>query len=582
MTTYDDIRSLYRSGDTKRLVEVVSRQWRAENQSLSAELVELAALAAIKEAQWPQAHEWLAWLCHQRDAARDAYHLGLVLDKLGRPAEAIAAFEKSAAAAQFRVPAGLNMAQCLLRTQQARAALQVLERMPLTNTPQAVPMHTLLKAQALYALGRYQEAAECAAAAVKTQPKPPVNVLTVLAAAWLKLGKVDEAVAIYRDILQARPNNLQHRYNLAAALSNHTHADALREAIEHAHQVLETAPEHAQARHTLALSHAKLGEWPRVIEHGRHLLSRWPEEPRYIETLATALSNMGQHVQALEVIEAGLRACTHPPAMLYRQKGIFHCRLGQFEQAESALAQAHGLDDRDQRTLAYLAIARLALGQREKVAEFYGHGQLVQQLRLQPSAAFGGLASYHQQLAEDIRHHSRLRLNPHGLAARNGYLTGDLLADRTTAIVEFERLLRQAIDHYLAQLPDDDTHPMLKHKAAVLREGYTLNLWATWVKGDGFIDKHIHEESWLSGAYYVTVPAVCAQTPDSAGYFEYGCIPDDIQLKRTAPRGLIQPQPGTLVVFPSYLYHRTIPHETAEDRISIAFDLTPKSWSHVL
>ena len=40
----------------------------------------------------------------------------------------------------------------------------------------------------------------------------------------------------------------------------------------------------------------------------------------------------------------------------------------------------------------------------------------------------------------------------------------------------------------------------------------------------------------------------------------------------------ICPREGELLIFPSYLYHQTIPHQSDEDRISIAFDLTPKTW----
>ena len=35
----------------------------------------------------------------------------------------------------------------------------------------------------------------------------------------------------------------------------------------------------------------------------------------------------------------------------------------------------------------------------------------------------------------------------------------------------------------------------------------------------------------------------------------------------------IQPEPGLMILFPSYFYHHTIPFHTDETRISIAFDL---------
>jgi hypothetical protein len=34
----------------------------------------------------------------------------------------------------------------------------------------------------------------------------------------------------------------------------------------------------------------------------------------------------------------------------------------------------------------------------------------------------------------------------------------------------------------------------------------------------------------------------------------------------------IKPREGMIVLFPSYFYHRTIPFESAEERITLAFD----------
>ena len=38
-----------------------------------------------------------------------------------------------------------------------------------------------------------------------------------------------------------------------------------------------------------------------------------------------------------------------------------------------------------------------------------------------------------------------------------------------------------------------------------------------------------------------------------------------------------QPAPGLMVLFPSYMFHETIPFESSETRISIAFDIVPEA-----
>ena len=36
---------------------------------------------------------------------------------------------------------------------------------------------------------------------------------------------------------------------------------------------------------------------------------------------------------------------------------------------------------------------------------------------------------------------------------------------------------------------------------------------------------------------------------------------------------LVRPEEGLIVLFPSYFYHRTVPTESADMRVSIAFDV---------
>ena len=40
---------------------------------------------------------------------------------------------------------------------------------------------------------------------------------------------------------------------------------------------------------------------------------------------------------------------------------------------------------------------------------------------------------------------------------------------------------------------------------------------------------------------------------------------------------MFEPEPGLMLLFPSYFYHRTMPFESADMRISISFDVLPKA-----
>ncbi|MGH7125370.1 MAG: putative 2OG-Fe(II) oxygenase [Stellaceae bacterium] len=82
----------------------------------------------------------------------------------------------------------------------------------------------------------------------------------------------------------------------------------------------------------------------------------------------------------------------------------------------------------------------------------------------------------------------------------------------------------------------------------------------------------------MSGVYYPQVPDLVGMPEHGrAGFFELGPPPEQFPLKATVDSMPIQPEEGLMILFPSYFYHRTIPFQSAQRRISIAFDACPRS-----
>jgi ectoine hydroxylase-related dioxygenase (phytanoyl-CoA dioxygenase family) len=62
------------------------------------------------------------------------------------------------------------------------------------------------------------------------------------------------------------------------------------------------------------------------------------------------------------------------------------------------------------------------------------------------------------------------------------------------------------------------------------------------------------------------------------GHLELGLHGDDYPVLREAfPTTLVPVAVGDIVLFPSSLFHRTLPFRSAEERICIAFDLKPEA-----
>jgi hypothetical protein len=87
----------------------------------------------------------------------------------------------------------------------------------------------------------------------------------------------------------------------------------------------------------------------------------------------------------------------------------------------------------------------------------------------------------------------------------------------------------------------------------------------------GFHTNHVHPQGWVSSALYVSLPD---ELPDRAGSIQFGVPPVEMGLA-LEPRRVVAPEVGTLLLFPSYMWHGTIPFTAAQPRLTVAFDLVP-------
>ncbi|WP_284451627.1 tetratricopeptide repeat protein [Methylophaga thalassica] len=98
--------------------------------------------------------------------------------------------------------------------------------------------------------------------------------------------------------------------------------------------------------------------------------------------------------------------------------------------------------------------------------------------------------------------------------------------------------------------------------------------WYVRMKSGGHLTSHIHEEGWVSGSLYLSLPK--NKQHEHEGSIELSTHGDDYPKKHdNFPTKTIAPEVGDLVMFPSSCFHRTIPFSSDEERICIAFDLKP-------
>lgn len=128
--------------------------------------------------------------------------------------------------------------------------------------------------------------------------------------------------------------------------------------------------------------------------------------------------------------------------------------------------------------------------------------------------------------------------------------------------------LLEGVRAHVAGLPaHDPRHPLLSQP----RQSHLISgSWSVRLGPGGYNVTHSHPQGWLSSAFYVALPD---DSPAPAGHFHWGAPPAELGLD-LAPRGMIAPRRGQLLLFPSYVWHGTVPIDAGE-RLNIAFDVVP-------
>ena len=105
---------------------------------------------------------------------------------------------------------------------------------------------------------------------------------------------------------------------------------------------------------------------------------------------------------------------------------------------------------------------------------------------------------------------------------------------------------------------------------------YELRSWMISMKNGGFLKSHNHEYGWITGSFYLQIPKYNKKNKNA------GNIAFSYQGPRYPNKGkkfnltVKKLETRDICIFPSSLFHQTIPFESSEERICFVFDLVQK------
>ncbi|MEM8743320.1 MAG: 2OG-Fe(II) oxygenase family protein, partial [Pseudomonadota bacterium] len=210
-------------------------------------------------------------------------------------------------------------------------------------------------------------------------------------------------------------------------------------------------------------------------------------------------------------------------------------------------------------------------GEKDRYETLVDLEQFVRPILNDPPDGYDSIDAFNMALNTHVTSHPTLAQSPASHTTMNGKQTGTINAGTKGPVEALEELIEYAIGQYVAGVAEQKSHPVVAHKPAK----YELAIWGTVLEGEGFQAPHIHPSGWLSGVYYPQVPKIVEEEGSNYGWIEFGQPGPEYHFSKESPLRLVKPEPGMMVMFPSYMFHRTIPFESDETRISIAFDVVP-------
>jgi tetratricopeptide (TPR) repeat protein len=158
-------------------------------------------------------------------------------------------------------------------------------------------------------------------------------------------------------------------------------------------------------------------------------------------------------------------------------------------------------------------------------------------------------------------------------SVRGGTQTDGPLFSRIDPVIRgLRKAVVTAVDRHVSQLPSPDPeHPMLRHRRD--RRVRFSGSWSVRLRSGGCHSNHVHPQGWISSALYIVLPSRRSDERDDSGWLTLGEPDNLLEIDLPAWRK-IEPKVGQLVLFPSTMWHGTVPFTNGE-RLTVAFDVAP-------
>ena len=406
-----------------------------------------------------------------------------------------------------------------------------------------------------------------------------------------QLGDVSAAIERYRSAIRIQSAYFDAHLNLGVALA---HIGRLEEAVVSYRNALEIQTDHPECYNNLGNTYRALGQFKDSIECYQRAVELKPDYAEAYNSLGNTLRDDNRRHEAISSYQNALLAdpkfemARHNIGTTLQELGRMEEAIGSLEKIDTDLSRPALLEcvySCNNTSRFFLELKRITKQDETNVGvaaiSAFGSQQFGQpdpypfcpnSMDFISSENLIGKNLIDQEFLITLRKallDSQLGGGNQSLLHSGFQSAGTLFVEPRGVIEELQTILQTEIKNYFVNLQSRNC-PYIELRP----ESFVLRGWYIVMERGGFLKPHNHPSGWLSGVLYIKVPT----RRNEEANIEFGLHGKDLPiLNQEYPKIIYPVVEGDLIMFPSSLFHRTIPFTSNEERLCIAFDLLPST-----
>ena len=484
---------------------------------------------------------------------------GNILVNLGQNADAIKSFEKSLSNNPNYTPAQQNLAFLFNKLQAPNRSLPLFDLLIVKNA--ANSSYILGRAQALIMAERPAEAAKYLDLHQAHIPHDLAQYTK--GQALFADGNYAESLKSYTTIPPSSTYHSQALKNSYQILSLTGETEKIK--------TLMSAHESPASDELVSINIDMIGKLEGVSSartYVAHKLPKYQDNPFVLSALAKFDIAEQSYEGAFNKTSTALKLASDNNVLL-GQNVVAAMGIHEYAHAEKIISRQIKTRPNDQYWIAMLATLQRLQGKNHNY--LYDYERFISVFDLSIPKDYSSQSEYLTKLKSTLCDLHEFESEPIDQSLRGGTQTRpNLVHIDNPVITSFFSSINANVKEFVSTLPDDPQHPFLKRKTKHPR---IISAWSVRLTGTGFHVNHVHPEGWISSAFYVDVPDGTEKDQNQKGWIKFG--EPSFKLPNLEAEHFIAPAAGKLVLFPSYIWHGTVPTADKTFRLTLPFDVLP-------